>query len=457
MKSVALPIFLAVAAGPWMLRADGLERGVGRAEEPAALLAQAAPFSPPPGPPGVPRRASEKPDGMTPEIESFLKSVIKKYASAASYRDHGRVRLVQQQGRVKTTTETPMELTFARPNRLLLDAGQYMIVSDGKLLRSIAAQLGQYTEAAAPEKLERKHLAAGSVLGSTEEGHPELIDFFLQPDAYTRLVAQIVSIGWKADSEVDGNRCRVLAYETAQHTKIVNFIDAQRLMLLQVEAETVPESSPDTAAMPVINLRYEFSPVELNPELAPQTFAYQLTPALKRVNQLGPTSASDGPGAGGPQRPGEPAPPPIIGKDAPAIEGKDLTGEPLKETDVHGRTVLVFFWSLAGGQYCLNSIPIMQQVAERFTGRKDFLLLGINADPEEAQTVAQLMKRKAATFRTILDVEMRTHRAFELAGVPTFVLIGPDGKVKWARLGAPPTLKDDVTAEIEKLLPSPGK
>ena len=41
--------------------------------------------------------------------------------------------------------------------------------------------------------------------------------------------------------------------------------------------------------------------------------------------------------------------------------------------------------------------------------RTDFLMLGINADPEAAATVGQLMKRKAATFRTILDVEMRIY------------------------------------------------
>jgi hypothetical protein len=94
----------------------------------------------------------------------------------------------------------------------------------------------------------------------------------------------------------------------------------------------------------------------------------------------------------------------------------------------------------------------MQQIAERFAGRRGFLLLGINADPEAATTVGQLMERKKATFRTVLDQDMKLHRAFELEGVPSFVLLGADGKVTWALLGAPPTLKEDVAAEIEKLL-----
>jgi peroxiredoxin/outer membrane lipoprotein-sorting protein len=408
--------------------------------------AQLAPI--PRGPPGLPRPAG-KAEGLTPEIEAFLKKVARTYAEAASYRDRGRVRLVQVAGRVKTTTETPMELTFERPNRLRLDAGQFMIVCDGRTLRTIAPHLAQYTEAAAPERLERKHLVAGSVLGSADEGHPELVDFFLQPDAATRLIAQVVSIGWKDDAEIEGARCRVLAYETAQRTKIVSYFDAARFLLLKVEAETLPEPASPDPARPFIRLLYEFSPVELAPKLDAAAFAFTPPPSLKRVNQLGQTSPGESDSA---EAPGGPRVPPIIGKVAPALEGKDLAGQALAPGDMEGRTVLLFFWSIAGGQYCLNSIPVMQQIAERFAGRRGFLLLGINADPEAATTVGQLMERKKATFRTVLDQDMKLHRAFELEGVPSFVLLGADGKVKWALLGAPPTLKEDVAAEIEKLL-----
>ena len=419
------------------------------------MCSQLAPFPQAQGAPGGVPRPAGKVVGLTPEIESFLKRVTQTYAQAASYRDRGRVRLVQQTGRVKTTTETPMEFTFARPNRLRLDAGQYLIVTDGRLLRSIAPQLGQYTEAPAPEKLERKHLVAGSVLGSADEGHPELLDFFLQPDAATRLLAQVVSIGWQPDAEVDGAHCRVLAYETAQRTRVTTFIDAERLVLMKVEAATLPDPAGADAAHPAIQLLYEFSPVELGPKLEPSTFTYQPSPGLKRVNQLGPTSTAEEAAAS--SAAGRPQAPPILGKAAPALDGKDLRGQRLDPADVRGRTVLLFFWSLAGGQYCLNSIPVMQQVAERFAGRPEFVLLGINADPENAKTVGQMMERKKASFRTILDEEMKLHRAFELEGVPSFVLIGADGQVKWALLGAPPTLQDEVAGEIEKLLGARGK
>jgi hypothetical protein len=94
----------------------------------------------------------------------------------------------------------------------------------------------------------------------------------------------------------------------------------------------------------------------------------------------------------------------------------------------------------------------MQELATRFADRREFVLLGINADPEHAVTVGQMMERKGASFRTILDHDLKLHRAFELGGVPSFVLIGANGRVKWARLGAPPTLKEEAIAEIEKAL-----
>src|SRR5438046_9907555 len=82
----------------------------------------------------LPRRATEKPQGWTPEIETFLKSLLTTYQRAESYRDHGRIALVQRAGRAKTTTEMPMELAFRRPTRLLLVAGQYSVGCTGKLL-----------------------------------------------------------------------------------------------------------------------------------------------------------------------------------------------------------------------------------------------------------------------------------------------------------------------------------
>src|SRR5262245_61642813 len=97
----------------------------------ASTGAAQSPVSRPAGAPPPFRRSSGKPLGLTPEIDGLLRKLVSTYQRAGSYRDQGRVTLVQQTGRVKTTTETPLELTFQRPNLLRLDAGHYIAACDG--------------------------------------------------------------------------------------------------------------------------------------------------------------------------------------------------------------------------------------------------------------------------------------------------------------------------------------
>jgi peroxiredoxin len=411
-------------------------------------------------PPGL-QRASGKPAGLTAEMESFLKKLIETYQKAESYRDHGQVRLVQQNGRVKTTTEMPMELAFERPNRLLLDAGQYSVVCDGKALTFVAPDLRQYMTSKGPERLEKKHLLAGSILGGADEGHPEVIDFLVRPDVYDALLAQIAKVSWAPEASVDGVLCRVLAYETLQGTRVTNYIDATRMVLLKVEAETFPPALgalPSAVAAPPqipTRLSYALAPVELNLKLNAAAFALRVPSGFKRVAQLGAEGGSPDPLGGAPSAEQSIASEGahLLGRPAPAVRGKDLTGKPLEARELDKRVVLLFFWSLNGGEYCLTSIPIVQQVAEHFRDRPDVLVLGISGDPDKAQVVAHLMERKKAAFRTLLDEDMAMQRGYELGGLPSFVVIGADGQVKWAKLGAPPTLKDDLIREIQRRLP----
>jgi peroxiredoxin len=398
-------------------------------------------------------------------MESFLKNVIGAYQKAESYRDRGRVKLVQQTGRVRITTEMPMELAFQRPNRLLLDAGHYTVASDGKALFFAASDVQQYITNKAPEKLEKKHLQAGSILGGTDEGHPELIDFLIEPQAYETLLSQISRISWKPDAEVAGTVCRVLFYETIQGTKVVSFIDPKRMVLLKVEAETPSneDESPTPPGVvvpphPATQLTYELAPVDVNPKLEAGAFAYKPPARFRRVRELGareaplPDQAQTTPGPTQ-AREGEH----LLGQPVPPVGGKDLAGKPLAAGELQGKVVLLFFWAISGGEYCLTSIPIVEQVAEQFKARPDVMVLGISGDAERTQIVTQLLERKKATFRNLVDEGMKMQMDFQLGGLPSFVVIGRDGKVAWAKLGAPPSLKEDLIREIEQCLPRAGK
>jgi peroxiredoxin len=197
--------------------------------------------------------------------------------------------------------------------------------------------------------------------------------------------------------------------------------------------------------------------VELNAQLDAAAFAFKPPAGFKRVAQIG---AADDPFGQPEVRPPGPTAEVegghLIGKPAPAISGKDLLGQPLVQEDLRGKVVLLFFWAMSGGEHSLRAIPIVQEVADHFKRRPEVLVLGISGEADHSEVVAQLMERKKASFRTLVDEEMKVQRTFELGGLPTFVVIGTDGQIKWARLGAPPSLKQDLISQIEKGLRAVG-
>ena len=114
-----------------------------------------------------------------------------------------------------------------------------------------------------------------------------------------------------------------------------------------------------------------------------------------------------------------------------------------------GKVALLYFWSLGGGQYSLISMPVVQHVADYFRDKPDALVLGISGDADKPEIINQLVERKKCSFRTVLDEGQKLRQAYQIGGEPTFVVVGRDGKVKWARLGAPPTLRQDLLMEME--------
>ncbi|MCI0748376.1 MAG: TlpA family protein disulfide reductase [Verrucomicrobia subdivision 3 bacterium] len=405
---------------------------------PLIVPAQPAP-NPQPAAPRLHRPAGRLPEGWNAEIEQFLKQLCQTYATVDTYRDQGRVTMVQQQGKVKTTTEMPMELSFKRPNRLFLDAGQHQVACDGKSLVIAVGALRQYTSRPAPAKLERKHLEASSVMGGVEQGHPELIDLCIRPDAYDLWQKQMIATRWKPGVTVRETSCRVLEYETLDHTIVRIFADSSRMLLLKVEAESTNE-------MGVITVNYDLGTVALNGPINDGEFAFTPPQSFRRVGQFG--------GAFEQQdhlpKPNDDAAQPvaIIGRKAALISGQDLQGRPFAPEELRGKVALLFFWSLAGGQYSLISMPVVQNVADHFQSDPNVIVLGISGDADKRDLIRQMMDRKKCSFRTVLDEGQSLRHAYEIGGEPTFVIVDSEGKVAWARLGAPPTLRQDLLREL---------
>lgn len=129
------------------------------------------------------------------------------------------------------------------------------------------------------------------------------------------------------------------------------------------------------------------------------------------------------------------------GQPAPDIE---LAAGPGVEklSKLKGKLVYVDFWASWCGP-CRQSFPWMNEMQAKY-GAKGLQIVGINLDAMRADA-DQFLAQLPAKFTLSFDSKGDTAKRFGVKGMPTSVLIGPDGTVLAVHQG----FKDEDRKELE--------
>ena len=130
-----------------------------------------------------------------------------------------------------------------------------------------------------------------------------------------------------------------------------------------------------------------------------------------------------------------------VGQSAPDF---DLPGRlaAVKLSDYKGKTVYLDFWASWCGP-CKQSFPWMNEMQTRYSGQ-GLRVVGINVD-QKTEDAKNFLKDTTASFDVAYDASGKTPKTYAIKGMPTSVLIGPDGKVLIVHSG----FKDEQRAELE--------
>ncbi len=130
------------------------------------------------------------------------------------------------------------------------------------------------------------------------------------------------------------------------------------------------------------------------------------------------------------------------GQAAPDFELAGPKG-PLQLSDYKGKTVYLDFWASWCGP-CKQSFPWMNDMQSRY-GAKGLRVVGINLD-QKTDEARNFLNDTPAKFDVAFDASGKTPKTYAIKGMPTSVLIGPDGKVLMVHSG----FKDESRAELEQ-------
>ena len=122
---------------------------------------------------------------------------------------------------------------------------------------------------------------------------------------------------------------------------------------------------------------------------------------------------------------------------------------PVKLSDFKGKMVYLDFWASWCGP-CKQSFPWMNQIQAKY-GAQGLQVLAINVDANRADA-DRFLAGTPAEFLIAFDAQGASARQYGIKGMPSSVLIGPDGKVLMVHAGFNPTSRAQLNLALANAL-----
>lgn len=138
-----------------------------------------------------------------------------------------------------------------------------------------------------------------------------------------------------------------------------------------------------------------------------------------------------------------------VGMIAPDWTLKDADGVTHRLVDYRGRVVVMDFWA-TWCHPCILAMPHVQKLHDKFK-EKGVAVFGVNC--WESGDPIKFMRDKSYTYTLLLEADPIAP-AYQVHGIPTFVVIGPDGRIIHYSSGYDPGEMAVIEEAIRKAIES---
>lgn len=138
-----------------------------------------------------------------------------------------------------------------------------------------------------------------------------------------------------------------------------------------------------------------------------------------------------------------------IGEAAPAFRLKDMKGNTVTLESLKGKVVFLDFWATWCGP-CKEEFPELDALYKKY-GKDGFEVIGISVDKSESN-VAEFLKKRPVSFTILTNTKGDVAESYGLPGMPTGLIIGKDGVIKYRHAGFSRAFLPVYEKEIVELL-----
>ena len=384
----------------------------------------------------------------------LVQRCLQRYARARTFRCSVSATYAMNLGKKARDARARTRLALARPNRLAVvpDASHALpaTVCDGQVLWQTSPLRKQYIRVAAPPSLDELALDVRDV-GRVSPLAATVCLRYLTPGSAHRLLSETDRVRTLGGEPVHGRPCRRVRMTYAAKGAILDvWIDESawlvRRSMLDFSASVAANYEEPLATTRSV-LVEEYRDVAMDVPLPDTSFAFAAAEGWRRVPELGASSGSP---------PTRAARTPV-GRRAPVIAVRNLSGRPGDVPPGDGRPAPILFWR----DDAVNALAldVTNALYRRFAPR-GVGFVGVHVGKARgcadagatAAHVARLARRRKVAFQIALDPRGLGAAAYELRGLPAVAAVDRDGHLHSLDDGSAIGLRRTLCRRIQALL-----